>query len=177
MFLGSDNVDSRAVESEIIRRLAGRVIEAFSDDIHTTDRVQQASCDCESQRMKNGTDHGIVTIAAIEVVLEEALYPILQRLDSMERKLFKADCADRQGQDVPITVTPSSTPVFGYDGDGYDHPQASPNSMGSFMFAASLFDASDSATSDDIYSSASVSDSDSGTSKDKGDCKADGYYR
>ncbi|KAJ9115563.1 hypothetical protein QFC20_000888 [Naganishia adeliensis] len=145
MFLHSDNAESRAVEGEIIRRFAVRVIDALSRDAVTAaNRVQETSCDCQTRQVKKDhSDSGIVTLAGIETIFVEALYPILERLDSMERKFFKADCADRHGQDSPITVTPSSTPAVDYDDDNYEQAEVSPNSIGSYTFASLRFDPSE----------------------------------
>lgn len=100
----------------------------------------------------------------------------------MERKLFKADCADRHGQDVPITVTPSSTPAVDYDDDNYEQAEVSPNSIGSYTFASLRFDPSETPGSEndgsnDFESSSTLSDSNSCGSKVKEDCKADVFYR
>lgn len=80
MFLHSDNAESRAVEGEIIGRLAVRVIDTLSRDAVTAaNRVQETSYDCQARQVeKDHSDSGIVTLAGIEIIFVEALYPILE---------------------------------------------------------------------------------------------------
>lgn len=140
MFVQSDNTESRSVENEIIRRLAIRVVDAFTGDVKSAStQARAASCDCHGQQVQNAhSDPGIVTLAAIEMVLEDAMYPVLERLLAIERKLSGSDPHVRQAQDVPITVTPSSTPAFIYDDM---RPRLSPDA--NYAFTGSLFDSSD----------------------------------
>ncbi|KAI5454618.1 hypothetical protein NCC49_003511 [Naganishia albida] len=80
MFVQPDKAVSRYVQNEIIRRLAGRVMKAFSPELESTPiHAQDATSDCHGEPDKAAhSDHGIITLAAIEMVLEEAMHPVLE---------------------------------------------------------------------------------------------------
>jgi hypothetical protein len=178
MFVQSDNTESRSVENEIVRRLAIRVVDAFTNDVKPAS-TQEISCECRNRRVDEyASESGLVTLAGIEMILEEALYPILDRLVMIERKLCHSDVDSSRQQDVPITVTPSSTPAFVYDND--DRLQLSPD--GKYTFSGSLFDTSDFASFEDDgneYGSSadSVSDSSREKLKETGGSRRDTFYR
>lgn len=121
-------------------------MKAFSPELESTPiHAQDATSDCHSEPDKAAhSDHGIVTLAAIEMVLEEAMHPVLERLFAIERKLSDLLPSSGQRQDFPVSVTPFSTPPFVYDDD---EPQLSPN--GTYTLAGSLFGTSDFASSED----------------------------
>jgi hypothetical protein len=107
MYVSDDNTGFRSIEDDLVERLATKIGAALKAQDHSFRQPQTSRLDHnndDTAHLPPTGDSGILTLAVIEVVIQDALFPLLDRLTRLEDRL----AAIQEVSKVPAAATQSS---------------------------------------------------------------------
>lgn len=107
MYVYDNDTGFRSIEDNLVERLATKIGNAIKTQdvlLGKSQNVQLAQHDHVTSQPSTASYSGILTLAAIEVVIQDALFPLLERLTNIEKHL----AVIRDVSNVPAALTQNS---------------------------------------------------------------------